>query len=379
MYSRMSSRCLFIDGCNVFIRSINFNTTPREWFNQQKEHIDRFVNAAKKSKYQLIVYFDTMPAETKIVTEADLKRQLKQSYYKLPGFFSFVIEYLIVNLKLTCYTNTSYQLDDVLASHASHAKGILVSKDRDFFLYKNRQYMICNNWYVNKYTGELMIKGVIPNHNNISSDMRTWKPTRVIEPYYLLPNDAAPQTKLKRNEWKSRVLLNFNSSIMKEFKIESEPLAYNGELFKRGVNKSLLAYESIYQGLLPFTRYILYHNNELSNKTVDHSFYDFNKQTNELECKTYKLSSDDIDDSEIYLILDSIMSQITRRGHNMFLLACDHSDWIASLLLPEWSNFDTYLKLTVHSYILNGIYHLCLNHNYHISFIQSMLWLADNL
>ena len=85
MYSRMSSRCLFIDGCNVFIRSINFNTTPREWFNQQKEHIDRFVNAAKKSKYQLIVYFDTMPAETKIVTEADLKRQLKQSYYKLPG------------------------------------------------------------------------------------------------------------------------------------------------------------------------------------------------------------------------------------------------------------------------------------------------------
>lgn len=45
---------------------------------------------------------------------------------------------------------------------------------------------------------------------------------------------------------------------------------------------------------------------------------------------------------------------------------CLFIDWRASLLLPEWSNFDTYLKLTVHSHILNGIYHLCLNHNYHI-------------
>lgn len=176
-------KLLYVDGLNF---SNDFGFVTKTWtLNFPVVKIEKFVSAAKKSGWTLVVFIDAgiESAEALAKWRSRREEEVRREYRDVPQGLSVLMGDIFRSLGVTVYYSPfSADNDDCIASHAQRDRADILSNDKDFFRYIDHTYQRYGKFEIDE--SGLTLKGTYPPKANPNYPAPT--PKTFIEPPMML-------------------------------------------------------------------------------------------------------------------------------------------------------------------------------------------------
>ena len=164
MNSYPDQQFLLLDGYNFFQkfydRISNQRSPPNHWnWNSPFRKVKRFVQAVEKSGFILKVFIDGDNVSKEALTKWTTRRKtdVRKESNTLPAKAGFFLGMFFRRCRVEVHYSFEEDNDDTIAAYAQHYQAVVLSADRDFFRYRNRNYEVyCDFEYTSSGTLRLI-------------------------------------------------------------------------------------------------------------------------------------------------------------------------------------------------------------------------------
>lgn len=176
-------KLLYVDVLNY---SNDFGFVTKTWsLNFPITKIEKFVTAAKKAGWTLVVFIDAgiESAEALAKWKSRREEEVRREYRDVPQGLSVLVGDIFRSLGVTVYYSPyTADNDDCIASHAQADGADILSNDKDFFRYVDHKYKRYGKFEIDE--GGLILKSPYPPKQNPNYPAPT--PKTLIEPPKML-------------------------------------------------------------------------------------------------------------------------------------------------------------------------------------------------
>lgn len=146
---------IFLDGSNFFQKFYpglsKKNDPPNHWnLNAPYKKVRRFVRAIRRSGYDLFVFFDAEHMSYETIHKWTKRREadVRKEWNTLPAKAGYLLGMYFRWCKVPVHYSFEADNDDTIAAYAQYYQGVVLSADRDFFRYRNREYDVYSDFIV---------------------------------------------------------------------------------------------------------------------------------------------------------------------------------------------------------------------------------------
>lgn len=163
---------LYVDGLNIFLKHACISENSYRYTMSLRLSVEIFISAALKrfrDKQNIIVFIDAYKSERYIQDEL-IRRQedrlTNESHTYVGISVASVLGDILTCLDIPVIYNYELDLDDTLAAWANIDRAVVLSGDKDFMCYQNRNFIIAQHYTIEN--GNLCMSNYVsPSRNSL--------------------------------------------------------------------------------------------------------------------------------------------------------------------------------------------------------------------
>jgi len=153
--SLSDKQLLYIDGMNMLNRCFinRSKDIPDHWdLEHPYKKIEKFVKAAKKSNFEIKVFLDCDNPSDEALEKwmSRREKELVEGVKTMPTKAGFLLGNMLSKCGVEVHFPYECDTDDTIASFAQNDGASILSLDRDFFRYQERQFQVYSDFFYEK-------------------------------------------------------------------------------------------------------------------------------------------------------------------------------------------------------------------------------------